>query len=402
MSVNSDDANLYLQKLCGLSSRRVGSEGNRLATDMFAERVASFGWEVETQSFECLDWRKGEISLHVDGESFECQISPYSLGCDLVAPLYAASTIAELEALELAGNILLLHGELTAEQLMPKNFPFYNPEQHRRIYQLMEERRPAAIIAATGRNPELAGGVYPFPLIEDGDFGIPVAHMTDIEGARLLSYKKPAITLKMDATRIPSQGCNVIARAGLPSHSRVVVCAHIDAKDDTPGAIDNGSGVVVLLLLAQLLAGSSSEMGIELLAVNGEDYYSAPGEVTYLRVRKNELDQVHLAINLDGAGYIEGATEYSLYECPDSLGHIVQNTFSDWDELVEGDQWYQSDHTIFVQNGRPAVAITSAEFMRLSTELTHTPDDKPEIVDPDKLVRISHAIRALIANLAES
>jgi aminopeptidase YwaD len=302
----------------------------------------------------------------------------------------------------MAGNVLFMHGDLTTEQLMPKNFPFYNPEHHRSIYQLLEARQPAAIIAATGRNPELAGGVYPFPLIEDGDFSIPVAHMTDVEGARLLGYEEPVVALKMDATRTPARGCNVIGRAGLPAPSRVVVCAHIDAKDGTPGAIDNGSGVVVLLLLAQLLAGSEGSLGIELLAINGEDYYSAPGEVTYLQVRKDELDQVQLAINLDGAGYIEGATEYSLYECPESLRSVIHSTFSDWDELAEGGQWYQSDHTIFVQNGRPAVAITSAEFMRLSAEVTHTPKDKPEIVDPEKLVQIAHAIRALIENLGRS
>ncbi|MEZ4997668.1 MAG: hypothetical protein R2758_09480 [Bacteroidales bacterium] len=29
------------------------------------------------------------------------------------------------------------------------------------------------MIGATGRSSALAGGVYPFPLIEDGDFDIP-------------------------------------------------------------------------------------------------------------------------------------------------------------------------------------------------------------------------------------
>ena len=45
-----------------------------------------------------------------------------------------------------------------------------------------------AIIAATGRDPGLAGGVYPFPLIEDGDFDIPSVYMKDVEGDRLADY----------------------------------------------------------------------------------------------------------------------------------------------------------------------------------------------------------------------
>ena len=33
-----------------------------------------------------------------------------------------------------------------------------------------------------------------------------------------------------------------------------VLCAHIDSKLNTPGALDNAAGVVTLLLLAELLA----------------------------------------------------------------------------------------------------------------------------------------------------
>ena len=42
----SEKAEMYLRKLClEIPSRRVGSEGNRAATDFFAGVVASFGFE---------------------------------------------------------------------------------------------------------------------------------------------------------------------------------------------------------------------------------------------------------------------------------------------------------------------------------------------------------------------
>jgi len=64
----------------------------------------------------------------------------------------------------------LLKGAICAEQLMPKNFVFYNPDHHKRIYALLEKKKPAGIIAATEKKPEMVGALYPFPLIVDGDF----------------------------------------------------------------------------------------------------------------------------------------------------------------------------------------------------------------------------------------
>ena len=50
----------------------------------------------------------------------------------------------------------------------------------------------------------------------------------------------------------------------------------------TPGALDNASGTTVLLLLAELLADYRGSLGVDIVAINGEDYYSAPGEIVYL------------------------------------------------------------------------------------------------------------------------
>jgi hypothetical protein len=49
------------------------------------------------------------------------------------------------------------------------------------------------IIAATSRSPELAGALYPFAWIEDGDFDIPSVYMTDEQGARLAAYVGKAV-----------------------------------------------------------------------------------------------------------------------------------------------------------------------------------------------------------------
>jgi aminopeptidase YwaD len=177
----------YLKKLCvEIPERCVGSEGNRLATRFFGKEIASFGWETETQEFDAIDWENGGAQLRSGDADFEVFVSPYSLGCEAEAQLVSASSVEELAGLAVEEKILFLHGEIAKEQLMPKNFVFYNPEEHQRIISLLEKGQPQAIICATGRNAALAGGVYPFPLIEDGDFDIPSVYMTEEEGTRLL------------------------------------------------------------------------------------------------------------------------------------------------------------------------------------------------------------------------
>jgi aminopeptidase YwaD len=278
---------------------------------------------------------------------------------------------------------------------MPVNFPFYNPEEHQRILGLLRQVKPLAIVAATSRNPELAGAVYPFPLIEDGDFDIPSVYMTEEEGVRLAAHAGRTVSLDSRAQRIPSTGCNVVARKGPHKARRVVFTAHIDAKRGTPGALDNAAGVMVLLLLAELLAGYEGPPGVELVALNGEDYYAAPGEISYLEHNRGRMDTILLNVNLDAPGYRQGNTHYSLYGCPDTLATAIRRTFSGREGIAEGEAWYQGDHMVFAQNHVPALAITSEGFMEIETTVAHTALDTPDLVDPGRLADVALALRDL-------
>jgi len=393
-------AETYLQKLClEIPSRRVGSAGNRAATDFFAGVVKSFDFETQSPAFDCLDWQSEGVSLTVGDTLFEAFASPYSLGCRVSAPLVVVATVEALAAAQLSNAIVLLRGDIAREQLMPKNFAFYNPDEHKRIVQLLEAKKPRAIVAATSRNPEMAGALYPFPLIEDGDFDIPSVYMTDREGDRLAEYAGQQVALESQASRIPAQGCNVIARKGGAAQRRVALVAHIDTKIGTPGALDNASGVAVLLLLAELLADYSGQLGIEMIAMNGEDYYASPGELQYLASNAGRFGEIVLGINLDGVGYCQGRVAYSLYGCPADMTAAIRQVFSACEDLVEGEAWYQGDHALFLMNQRPTLAITSERVAELVAQITHSPQDRPEVVDSARLVSVALALRELLLRL---
>lgn len=292
-------ARFYLDFLCNVKpNRRTGSLGNRDATDFFANTVRAYGYEVDATPFECLDHICNGAILSQE-EAYEVYASPYTMGCDALAELIAVSTIEELENIDCEGKILLIKGAICKEQLMPKNFVFYNPEHHQKIIALLESRKPAGIITATEKKPEQAGALYPFPLIVDGDFDIPSVYCKDIVGD-ILAITHGLFRLKIDAIRISSRATNIIARLNSNAPRKVVITAHIDAYEGSPGASDNASGIIVLLLCAQMLSDYRGENCIEIVALNGEDHYSAGGQMDYLKRYGTEMPKIMLAINIGG------------------------------------------------------------------------------------------------------
>jgi aminopeptidase YwaD len=390
----------HLTRLCDTyPDRHVGGPGNRDATEYFAQRVAAWGFGVSVAELDCVEWESGASELRVGGEAFALHTGPYSLPLDAVAPLAAVSSVDELEAGEFSGSVLLVHGALAAEQLMPKEFVFYNPASHRRIVAALERQSPVAVIAATGRNPELAGGAYPFPLIEDGDFDIPNAYLTDVEGERLLSAVGEQVSVRIDSRRIPASAQHVVATLPGSGDGRIVFFAHIDSKDGTPGALDNATGVAVLLGVAELLREYRGPHTIELVPLNGEDYYATTGQTRYLADNTGRLGDIVVGCNVDGAGFLGAQTEASLYSVPDAVEAAARAAMRDTG-VAEGPQWVQGDHSLFIMNGVPAIAVTSADvFFNVST-VAHTPADTIELVDPAAVATAARFFANLVAGLS--
>jgi aminopeptidase YwaD len=397
---DTQKAEAYIHTLCGISPhRRTGSRGNRAATDFFARTTAPWGYTLDTTPFAALDYSYERAALHFHGTAYECFISPYSLPCDVIRPLITVSTISELESCQCENSILLMKGKLCAEQLMPRNFVFYNPDHHKKIYALLDQKRPAAIITATARNLDMVGNFYPFPLFEDGDFDIPSVYCKDTVGEELAEKTGAVIHLMIEAQRTPTSACNVIASKNQGAKKKVAICAHIDARDTTPGASDNASGTAVLLLLAERLRDYTGPFGIEIIAFNGEDHYSAGGQMDYLRRFGNDLGNLRIAVNIDDVGYKTGSTSYSFYACPKALEQSARRSFKEFTDLIAGEQWVQGDHMLFAQAGIPALAFTSEKSRELMATITHTAADTPDIIDCGKLVQAAAALNLFIRGL---
>ena len=400
--MDADVAERHLYYLAGIKPhRRLGSEGNRVAVEYFLSSVSSLGYHIDATEFKCLDHRIGKAMLRSRDRDYQVYVSPYSLPCDLNTRLVHASTMKELEECRANGKILLLAGELCKEQLMPKNFIFYNPEHHKKMYSLIEQKSPGAVITATGKDLQMVGNIFPFNVFEDGDFDIPSVFCKDIIGDELVKMGGQVFDLLIDSERIPSMGRNVIMRKNRTGKKKIVICAHIDTKDGTPGASDNASGTTVLLLLAHMLKEYNGKLCLELVAINGEDNYSVAGEMDYLKRYGDELGNILLAVNIDDVGFMGSKSSFSLYGVENDLAQSIRDAFSHFGSVVEGEQWYAGDHMIFFQNSVPSMAITTNKCWELMTTITHTRDDIPQNLDPRLLVELADALKKMVMALSD-
>jgi aminopeptidase YwaD len=354
--------------------RPVGSPANQATEAYIADALRAAGYEVEQQAFECVDWRLDGVDLWVGDGPLPVMANPYSPPGDVTAPLAAAATPAELEAVDLRGRIALLHGALSAEPLFPRNYPFFTVPEHQRILELLEQKGARAVIAVSPMP-------NPAPVIEDGDFTLPSVTVGADVGAVLLMAGRAAVTLRLRSVARPARAANVIGRRAHPSRDKLVLCAHFDTKPGTPGALDNAAGVATVLALAERLA-ADPRTNLEFVFFNGEDHYAAPGEVAYLAGCAGEFGRIALVVNVDGVGLRGAGTTVAFFNCPDAWADATRATMSRGANLAETEPWPQGDHSIFAMQGVPCIALTSGGIHDLIDSLIHTPNDTLDRLDP--------------------
>ncbi|NCB93396.1 MAG: M28 family peptidase [Clostridia bacterium] len=367
----------YLQVLCNeIGTRPTGSEANQKAVDYVSEEFEKCGCQVQRQKFDCMDWTHRECSLMVDGKEVSIFPAPYSLACDVQGKIVCVNSLDELRRTEITEKIVLLCGELASEPLMPKSFVFWNPDEHKETISLLENGKPLAVLTVS-----LSVEKY-IPVIEDGDFEIACGIVLP-ESVNLLHNGADAI-LQINTERKAATAENVIATIG-KGERKICFSAHIDTKEGTPGALDNASGVTVLLALADKLSDLELAYRVEFVLFNGEDYYSNPGEMTYMASYLSKPEDYVYAYNIDGVGVKNQKISYSLYECPKEFVSSIAKAAKEFQDIEEIEPWPQGDHTLFAVSGVPAVAITSSGIFGLVDEVLHTKSDTLEWIDTTKI-----------------
>lgn len=371
-----------------IGERPGGSPANHEAARYISQIFQTAGWQVEEQSFYCPAWVDRQTTLTLNGRPLEAEANAYSPPCEVTGPIVAASTLAELEQVDLNGKIGVLFGDLCQSSLSPKAW-FLKSEKEDRLIKILEEKQPLALLTVQSDMHGLER------LIEDWEFRIPSATVSTDAGLALLKQDGATVKLRIDSVQTKSKTANIVARSAVATE-RVVLCAHYDTKIDTPGAYDNGSGVAVLLTLSQLFKPGDYPFQLELVAFANEEYLPI-GDDEYLRLNGEDLDDIIAAINIDGVGQVLGSNSITMISSSGEFEDAVQQISSDYPGLVWVDPWPESNHSTFAWRGVPSIAFGTSGGVRLQ----HRPMDTIEWIDPAKLKPVVELIGAILVLLKD-
>lgn len=375
----------YLCRQIGV--RAAGSAANRTAENYIAAQMESAGWMVERQDYACSDWDLTSIEMTLNGAPLAAAANRFSPACNLTAGFVALCSSAQLEAADLDGKIALLYGHLSRQPLPTKGFP-YKDEEDARVVDLLEAKRPAAVLCVQ-QNPLNLN-----LLVEDDEFTLPSATLPVESGAALLQNRDGIIHLRIDARTIPSRAANVVGTKSGMRPAKAVFCAHFDTKIGTPGALDNGGGSAVLLALAEALKERQTGCTVELIAFNNEEYLPI-GDDEYLRRKEGELDSILGVINFDGVGDIFSTDTITVTAGSETFNRAVLEIGRKHGlEAVE--PWVESNHSTFGFRGIPAGAASSKGAFAIA----HTTADTLLRMDIPRLPRLVDFALELIDWLA--
>lgn len=386
-----------------IGSRPIGTPANHRAEHYITQQLEQWGFAIQRQPFACPHWlwQSGRL-MHGSEGACPFTPNPFTSGCDVEAPLVPIGNLANLEALDISGQIALLYGDLARERYTQRAFTLFRHERHHRILQLLEFRQPAAVLLV---NPQV-GRDKALPLLGDWLFPVPSATVTPEVALELIRAQGP-IHLQMAASIRPSESANILARyhprgpdpASTSSPARIVVAAHFDTHFRAPGVIDNATGVAVLLGLAEIAAhgdlGTEWTRPIDFIAFNGEEY-AALGDQVYLQSHP-DFDNIVAVVNLDGVGQALGNTTVTAIGCSASLDEALHQATSADVSLQWVEPWYESNHTTFLMQGVPAIALSSRGVLGLAD----APDDTMDWLSVPRTVEALDVLRTVLESLRQ-
>jgi Zn-dependent M28 family amino/carboxypeptidase len=226
---------------------------------------------------------------------------------------------------------------------------------------------------------------------------------------------------------------NVIARFGPSDGPLLVVGAHYDSFETTPGADDNASGIAGLIELARLLAANPPQRSVELVAYTLEEppYFlsASMGSAHHARSLRAAGREVSLMLSLEMIGWFSDAPGSQAFPIPgmqlfysdrgDFIG--IVGRFRDWAYTREvkgamagaGDLPVYSintlaaipgvdlsDHRSYWNEGYRALMITDTAFYR--NPHYHQASDTHDKLDYLRMAQVVQAVFAVVRSYAGS
>jgi Zn-dependent M28 family amino/carboxypeptidase len=212
----------------------------------------------------------------------------------------------------------------------------------------------------------------------------------------------------------------------------IIIGAHYDSVQGSPGANDNASGVAATLALARAFADTTPARTLRFVLFANEEpplfQTEHMGSRVYAKRSRERGENIVLMLSLETIGYYsdEPGSQHLLFPLnliyPSTGNFIafvsnVENGFlvrqlvgsfrqqaqfpseggALWN-LIPGIGW--SDHWAFWKEGFPAVMVTDTAPFRYPAYHSHA--DKPDLVQYEGMARVVSGLQAVIAEMANA
>lgn len=227
----------------------------------------------------------------------------------------------------------------------------------------------------------------------------------------------------------PAPNLEAVLAGTTLSSEIVIVGAHFDSFQGTPGADDNASGVAGVLALAKIFSEAPQERTIRFVLFPNEEppafQQADMGSLVYAKACRAANDRIVAMLSLETIGYFKDEPGTQKYPFPMGLLYPSRGNFVGFvsnfsnralvkrciatfrsssqfpsegaalPEGIPGVGW--SDHWAFWQMGYPALMVSDTAIFRNPNY--HTANDKPETLDYERMARLIDGVAAVVRNI---
>lgn len=218
----------------------------------------------------------------------------------------------------------------------------------------------------------------------------------------LQKYRTPQSNYFLDLFFRPNKGVNVIGKlsASHPTKRHIILGAHYDTERNTPGAIDNASGVALCLALAKMLRRlDHRKYNVLVVFFDQEEDDEVGSEVFVEMIQKTKLD-VHSVHIFDLIGWdTDGDSAITLQSSSSEIEDHYLSKARSLGIPIKIIGGASSDNKPFVEVGYPT--IHPFEEMEDSTPHYHSPQDTYETVNFQFLANSTLYVSQVLTKILE-
>lgn len=337
--------------------RLSGTAGEKEAVEIICKYLRDLGYTPVIEKFKLHSFEPGTAEIIVEGRSLAA--TPYGLNENV-------EISGELVWLDSIDMVRLNRGAYKGKIVMSYGFS-------RGIATLLKEYEVAGYINVGGPYRKATSLSHRQSSFESGyTHSVSVDHDTAI---KLKKYNGKIVQMKIEQKVMQSEGHNIVVDipgAGL-DNTLTLAGGHLDSVAHSPGASDNGGGIVTLLKIAEYFRTHKLQRDLRLVFFGGEEL-GLLGSQNYVKDHLEELKaRLGLMLNIDVSGDAIGTDAVQVIGTNFLLGYVdglIKETGYMFQRRLD---IYSSDCMPFSVYEFPSVNL--ARFGGKASRLIHTDGD---------------------------